>query len=116
MTIDIGVEIFIEIKQVRQDEPEFLKAADGISTSQPPSLPAALPIAPAQLTAFHIFQPSLGRWEIPTRAETKLALVLLPEPEMQTEAEHQKGSNGFGDRSRVAVSFNMASASAASFF
>ncbi len=45
MAIDIGFEVFVEVEQVRQDEPEwfcpkkdepeFLKATDGISTSQP---------------------------------------------------------------------------------
>ena len=82
-----------------------MKAADGMSTSQRRDeyLPAALPLASAQLPAFHIFQPSLGRREMAARAETKLAKVLLPKSEMQTEAKHQKGADGLCRRSRITI-------------
>jgi hypothetical protein len=42
-----------------------------------------LSVAPAQLAAFHVFQPSPGRREMTARADAKLAKVLFPKSQMQ---------------------------------
>jgi len=37
------------------------------------------------------------------RADTKLAKVLLPKPEVQAKAKQKEGSNGFRGRTGIAV-------------
>jgi hypothetical protein len=56
MAIDIGIEIFVEIKQVRQDEAERFLSKEGRARvlegcRRDKHLPSSLPIAPAELTA-----------------------------------------------------------------
>jgi hypothetical protein len=44
-------------------------------------------IAPAQLAALHVFKPAFRCRIMSARADTKLAKVLLPWPEMQAEVK-----------------------------
>lgn len=82
---DVRVQVFVKVEQVGQDQAERFLAEEGRAgilegDGRDEHFPATLAIAPAQLPAFHVFQPAFRRWKMTARADAKLAEVLLPQP------------------------------------
>ncbi|QRF54252.1 hypothetical protein D4A92_22210 (plasmid) [Rhizobium rosettiformans] len=87
MPLDIGIEIGIEIKKIRQYQtkrllPKKRRARVLERVGRDEDLPPTLPIVPTQFAALHVFQPAFCRRELSARADQQLPKVFLPEAEM----------------------------------
>lgn len=61
MTIDVRIEILVEVEQVRKDQPKWFLAEEGRAgilecPRGDKELPTVVAITPAQLAAFHVFK------------------------------------------------------------
>ena len=82
MTLDVGIDVVIEIQQVRQDQPEWLRSEErrvGIFKCDrwDQHLPAILSVTPSNFSAPHFFQTPFRRWEMAAWAKQQLPQVLL---------------------------------------
>lgn len=59
-------------------------------------------VAPSDLTALELFQHPLRSRQLSPRAQHQLPKVLLTNPEMETEPQHEQGTDGLRGWARIA--------------
>lgn len=95
MPVDIGVDVLVEVQEVRKHEPKRLVAKEGRvrileGDRGNEDLPATFPITPPYFAALHLFQRAFRARHRAFWIEHQLPEVLLAKPKMQTKPQHQE--------------------------